>query len=110
MRTIGQTDRRAGARNFLHGNAMLEIAEARAAVFLLHRNAMKAKRAHLRPQVARKDILAIDRVSARRDAVLREAADGLAQHVDIGTEAEIEARPGIGDHAPALRLRDDSII
>ena len=40
---------------------------------------MKAERAHLRPQIARKDILAIDCVSARRDAVLREPADGLAQ-------------------------------
>src|SRR5262249_60951621 len=99
-------DRRARARNFLHGNAMLEVPEARAPIFLLDRDPMQAQSPHLRPEVTRKDIVAINRVGTRRDAVLCEAADGLAQHVDVGTEAEIEACPGIGDHCgpPLTRM------
>src|SRR5450756_2939827 len=98
MRAVGQSDRSAGARNLLHRHAMLEIAEAGAAILLLYGNAVQAERAHLRPQVARKCIAAIDLRGARRDAVLSKAADRFAQHVDIGPEAEIEARPAVGDH------------
>ena len=96
MRAVGQPDRRAGARDLLHRHAMLEIAEAGAAIFLLDRDAVQAERAHLRPQVAREDIVAVDLVGARRDLVLREAADRLAQHVDVGAEPEIEARQALG--------------
>ena len=92
MRAIRQPNRRACARNFFHGNAMLEVAEACAAIFLLDRNSMQAERSHLRPEIARKDIVAIDRVRTRRNPVLREAADLLAQHVDISTEAEVEGK------------------
>ena len=107
MRAVGQADGGAGARDFLHRHAMLEIAEAGAAIFLLDRDAVQAERAHLRPQVARKNIVAVDRVGARRDTILRETAHGFAQHVDVGAEAEIEARPGIGDHAPPPLARPD---
>ena len=104
MRAVGQADRGGGARDLLHRHAMGEIAEAGAAVFLFHRDAVQAERAHLRPQLAREHIVAVDLVGARRDAVLGEVADGLAQHVDVGAEAEIEARPGIGDRHFALRM------
>ena len=98
MGAVGQPDRGGSARNLLHRHAMFEIAQAGAAIFLVHRDAVQAERAHFRPQVAREHVIAVDLLGARRDAVLREAADGLAQHFDVGPEAEIEARPGIGDH------------
>src|SRR5664280_3837268 len=103
MRAVGHTDRCAGARNLLHGHAMMQIAEAGTAILLLHRDTVQAERAHLRPQIAREGIVAVDGRGARRDAVLREAVGGLAQHVDVGAEAEIEARPGIRDHEAASR-------
>ena len=103
MRAVGQADRGAGARNLLHRHAMFEIAQARAAVLLLDRDAVQAERAHFRPQVAREGVVAVDGRGARRDAVLREIVHRLAQHVDVGSEAEIEARPGIGDHEAASR-------
>src|SRR5450756_3179419 len=67
MRAVGQSDRSAGARNLLHRHAMLEIAEAGAAILLLYGNAVQAERAHLRPQVcllytsdAADDLLCVD--------------------------------------------------
>src|SRR5664279_3808824 len=67
MRTIGQADRRRGARDFLDRDAMLEIAEAGAAILFLDGNAVQAERADFRPQVARKRIAPVDFGSPRRD-------------------------------------------
>src|ERR1017187_5701207 len=107
MRAVGHTDRCAGARNLLHGHAMMQIAEAGTAILLLHRDAVQAERTHLRPQIAREGIVAVDGRGARRDAVLREIVHGFTQHFDVEPEAEIEARPGIGNHhvVSAARLR-----
>ena len=46
-------------------------------------------------------------VGAGRDLVLGKAARGVAQQVDVVAKPEIEALPGVGDHAraPALRLK-----
>ena len=79
---------------------MLEIAEARAAVFFLNGDAVQTERAHLGPQVARKFIVAIDCAGAWRNAILRKSAHRFAQHVDVRPKAEIEARPCIGNHPP----------
>src|SRR4051812_29681121 len=87
---------------------MLEIAEAGAAVFFFNGDAQQPELAHLRPQLARELIAAVDLVGARRDLVLRKFARGLAQHVDLFAEAEIETAPGVGDHGP-LRVWSDSI-
>src|ERR1700754_3031431 len=100
MRAVRETDGGGGAENSPHPPEMLEIAEARAAIFFLDRDAVQAERAHLGPQIAREFIAAVDVVGTRRDAVTGEVAHRLAQHVDIRPKAEIEARPGIGDHAP----------
>ena len=51
VRAVGQADRGRAAADLLHGDAVLEIAEARAAVLLLHRDAVQAERAELRPQL-----------------------------------------------------------
>ena len=101
MGAIGQADRGRGARDLLHRHAMVQIAKGGAAIFFFHGDAVQAERAHLRPQLAREHIVAVDGVGARRDAVMGEIGDALAQHVDVGPEAEIEARPGIGDHDTA---------
>jgi hypothetical protein len=49
VRAVGQADRGGGARDFLHRHAVLEIAEARAAVFFLDGDAVQTEFAHLRP-------------------------------------------------------------
>src|SRR6185437_5414784 len=99
MRAVGQSDRRGSARNLLHRHAMMQIAEAGTAVFFFDGDPVQAERAHFRPEVAWKDVVAIDLVGARRNTVLRKSRDRPAQHIDIGPETEIEPRPDIGDHA-----------
>ncbi len=91
MRAVGQADRRRGARNLLHGDAMRQIAEAGAAKFLFDRDAEQAEFAELRPQRARKAVAAVDLVGERSDLGLRKAAHRVAQHVDLAAESEIEA-------------------
>src|SRR3974390_805369 len=98
MRAIGKADRGRRARYLLHRDAMREIAEPRPAVFLFDRNAVQPERAHLGPEIARKFVVAVDLVGARRNPVLREIGDGVAQHVGLGTEAKIETGPGIRNH------------
>ena len=51
---------------------MLEVAQAQAAVFLRRGDPMQAERAHLRPEVAGKEVVAVDRRGARRDLLLGE--------------------------------------
>ena len=74
MRAIGQADRGGGARNFFHRHAMGEIAEPRAAQFLLDGDAKQSQRAEFRPQLARETVGAVDLVGARRDLVRRSRA------------------------------------
>ncbi len=74
MRAVGQADGGACARDFLHRNAVREVAEAGAAILLLDSDAVQSERPHFRPQVARERVLAINRIGARRNAILREIA------------------------------------
>ena len=90
VRAVGEADGTRGARNLLHGDAMLEIAEPRPAILLDDGDAVQAERAHLRPQLARKPVLAVDPLRDRRDPVGGEAGNALAQHVGGLAEAEIE--------------------
>ena len=89
--------------NFLHGDAMLEVAEPGAAPFLLDGDAVEAELAELGPEVAREGIAAVDLVGARRDLVGGKAAHALAQHVGGFAEAEVEAADVI--HAHVRRFR-----
>ena len=80
MGAVGQADRGRGPRHFLHGDDMLEIAEAEAAIFLLDSNAVQAIR-HLRPQLAREPVLRVDLGGQQRDLVGGEAPRRLADRV-----------------------------
>ena len=100
MRAVGEADRRRAARNLFHRDTMREVAEPCPAVFLRNRDAEHAELAKLRPEVARECVVAVDRVGARRDLTGREARNRFAQRVHILTEREVEAPPGIRDHAP----------
>src|ERR1700694_2982433 len=81
---------------------MGEIAHPGAAPFLLDRDAQQAKLAHWRPQVAWKIVAAIDLGGARRDLVAGKVRYGFAQPVEVFAEPEIEACPGIWDHARCI--------
>src|SRR5262249_44921172 len=98
MRAVGQPDRGGSARNFLHRDAMLEIAEARAAILLLDGDAVQAERADLRPEVARKFVALVDLGSTWCDLVARKIECGLAQRIRGLAKIEIEHPVGVGDH------------
>ena len=95
---VGQADRGRGAADLLHRDAMGEIAHVGAAVLLLDRDAMKPQFAHGRPQVDRELVLLIDLRGARRDLLGREAAHGVAQHVDVRPQAVIQVDGVLGRH------------
>ena len=99
MRAVGEADRGRGARDFFHRDAMLEIAEAEAAVFLRRGDPVQAERAHLGPEVAWKEVVAVDRRGARRDFSLGEFSRRFADHVGAFAEVEIERTGGVGDHS-----------
>ena len=90
MRAVGQADRGRRARHFFHRDAVLEIAEARAAIFLLDRDAVQAERSYFGPEVARKLVAAVDFGRARRDLVLRERMHGFAYRIRGVAEIEVE--------------------
>src|SRR5947207_431002 len=69
MGAVGQADRRRGARYFLDRNAVLEIAEPGAAIFLLDGNPVQAERADLGPEIPGELIALVDFGRARRDLV-----------------------------------------
>ena len=101
MRAVGQADRRRRARDFLDRDAVLEIAEPGAAIFLLDGNAVQAERADLRPEVAGKLIALVDLGGARRDLVAGEILHGFADRVRGLAEIEIEHPMRVGNHGRA---------
>ena len=103
MRAIRKPDRAARARHFLHRHAMLEVAEPKPAVFLRRRDPVQAERAHFRPEVERKEVLAVDRRGARRDLLLGESAGAVSDHRGALAEVEIERTGRVGDHGLALQ-------
>ena len=98
MRAIGQADRGRCPRHFLHRDAVLEIAEAGAAILLLDGDAVQAERADFGPEIAGELIAAVDFGGARRDFVLRERIYRLAYSVRSLAEIEVEHPMGVGDH------------
>src|SRR5262245_43652787 len=88
VRPVGQPDRARGARDFLHGDAVLEIAEPEPAEGLVDRDAVGAELAELGPKVAREAVAAVDLVRTWRNMSGREAAHTLAQHVRVFPEPE----------------------
>ena len=101
MRAVGQADRRRRPRNFLDRDAVLEIAEARSAIFLLDGNPVQAERADLGPEVAGKLIALVDFGGPRRDLAGREMLHRFAYGVRGFAEIEVEHPMRIGNHGPA---------
>jgi hypothetical protein len=99
MRAVGEAHRSGGAGDFLHGDHVLEIAEARAAIFLLHGDAVQAEFAHLRPEIARKLVRTVDLLGARGDLLLGEVAHSLADRIGGFAEVEIEGFRGVRQHS-----------
>src|ERR1700691_6749017 len=86
MRAVGQTDRCRCARNFLDRNAVLEIAQSRAAILLLDGDPVQAERAEFWPQIARELIALVDFSGTRGDLIGGEIMDGLANRIRGFTE------------------------
>src|SRR5258708_6182444 len=100
-RPVGQADRGRRPRNLLDREAMLEVPEPRAAIFLLDGNAVQAERADFRPEIAGKLIALVDLVGARRNLVAREIVYGLANSVRGFAEIEVEHPIRVGNHGRA---------
>src|SRR5580700_4884760 len=82
---------------------MLEIAEARAAIFLLDGNPVQPERANLRPEVARELVAFVDFGGTRRDLVAGKVLHRLADRIRGLAEIEIEYPLRVGDHDRSLR-------
>ena len=98
VRPVAQADGRRRSRQFLDRDHMLEITQPRAAIFLLDRDAVQAKLAHLRPELAREAVGLVDLGRDRCHLVGGKALNLLAQRVGGLAQAEIERRHRIGDH------------
>ncbi len=92
MRAVAEADRGRGAAHFLHRDAMFEITKAQAAEFLFDRDAVQAELAHPRPEVARKNIGAIDLGRPWGNLLLREGRGRGANLVGGLAKGEIEAK------------------
>src|SRR6266567_3687399 len=102
---IREPDRGGGARDFLHGNAVLEITEPCPTPFLLDRDAVHAELAQLGPEIAREQIAAVDLIGARGNAFSGKTAHALAQHVGRLAQAEIKAANVVHAHGADLACR-----
>ncbi len=69
---------------------MLEIAEAKAAPFLLDGDPVQAERAHLRPKLPRELVGGVDLGRARGDLVAGEAGGGFADGVGGLAEPKVK--------------------
>src|SRR6185295_12340711 len=98
MRAVGQADGCGSARDFLHCDAMFDIAESGAAILFFHGDAVQAERAELGPEIPWKLVAAVDFGSARGDLMGGEIMNGLSQRIRGFAEIEIEAPIRIGNH------------
>ena len=98
MRAIAQADGRRRPRYLLHRHGVREVAKPGAAFSGRNGEAEQSELAQLAPQVARKEVAAVDFVGARRDALLGEATHLIAHGIDHLAEAEIELAVGSTGH------------
>ena len=103
VRAVAQPDSGGRAAQLLDGDDVLEIAQPRAAVLLLDRDAVQAEIAHPGPQLAREAVGLVDLRRDRRHFRRGEALDLVAQRVGGLAEAEVERRHRIGDHGLGAR-------
>jgi len=71
---------------------MREIAQLGAAVFLANRQSEDTEISELAPEIVGKKIRLIDRSRPRSDFIGRKLADGIAQHLDVFAEREVQGR------------------
>ncbi len=100
MGAVGQPHRSGGARDLLHGDHVLEVAEAKAAPVLLDGDPVQAELAHLGPELARELVGGVDLGGERGDAVGGETRGRLADGVGGLAEPEVHAG-SVQGHAPA---------
>ena len=106
VRAVGEADGGRAAADLLDGDDMLEVAQPRAAVLLLDRDAVQAELAHLGPQLAREAVGLVDLGGDRRHLVGGEALDLVAQRVGGLAQTEVERRHCVGDHDRSCLLED----
>ena len=98
VRAVAEPDGGGRAAHLLHGDAVLEVAEAAAAFLLLHGEPEQPEVAEPGPEVARELVARVDLFRAGRDLGLREALDGRPDHVRRLAQPEIEAGHPVGGH------------
>ncbi len=118
MGAVREANRGRGPADLLHGEAMGEIAKARAAIILLDGDPVQAERAHVGPKILRETVGPVDLRRAGREIFGGEGANHVAQHVEIRPKREIET--GILHHDAssgvraacrlAMRLRDVKLL
>src|SRR5262249_30167992 len=105
VRAIGEPDRGGRAGEFLPRDAGRRRAGPRPTPLLPARDAVQAELAQLGPEVARKNVAAVDLLGARRNARSGKAAHALAQHVGRLAEAEIKSANVVHAHGRHLACR-----
>src|SRR5262245_66398366 len=106
MRAVGKPNRGRAAADLLHGDTMLQVAEAGTAVLLLHRDAEHAELAQPRPELAGKLVAPVDLGGERGDHIAAEAAHAVAQLSRGLAEGEVERGKVIGDHRGSSLRRE----
>ena len=88
MRAVAQANRARRARNLLHRHQMGQVAHLAAAELAWHRQPQEADLAELGPEVLRERVGFVDGGGARRDLRFSEAADRVAQCIDVFAEGK----------------------
>ena len=90
------------ARELLHLDHGIQLVRSRAAVLLGHRHAKESVRARLAPDLPVDVALLLPRVVVRRDLLVDEAAEGIAERFVVGREE------GARDHAVAMAFNSQN--
>ena len=101
VRAVGEADAGRGPADLLHGDRVLEIAQARAAPFLLDRHAEQPELTQLRPQPARERVRPVDLLGQRGDLDRSERGDRVADRLGGLAQIEAQGRHAVGDHRPS---------
>ena len=91
VRAIGQAHRGTGARDFLHGHHMRQIAHVGAAILLGYGDAEHAQFAKLAPHVHRELVASVDLCCTRSNLALGKFTHRVAQRIDVFTELEVQS-------------------
>ncbi|MND89218.1 hypothetical protein D3C80_812680 [compost metagenome] len=98
MRTVGKADGSGSPAYLLHRHAMGEIAHVSTAVLFRNGDAVQAEFAHLRPELARKLVVAIDLGGERGYFIVGECSCAVAQRCDFRAEIGIENSGEVQTH------------